>query len=148
MPSESLECPPSWGTREKLEGNLEMLSLPAPYPFIISDPIFSSSRHQGEGRYSFLLRHPDLSLSHSFWAHSFHCPFKKEEILFINKRPTLSGQSTAFPAGFRVMGAAFRQRTSPRLYPGKRLPGHPFPRAALGCSRLQCKEPEESGGGT
>lgn len=92
---------------------------------------------------------PDLSLRRSFRGpHSSRCPFKKEEILFINKRPNLSVQPAATPAGFRVMGATSRQRTSHRLNPGKRLGGRPFLGAAPGCSRLGYEEPEESGGGT
>ncbi|CAO2624971.1 hypothetical protein LEMLEM_LOCUS18654, partial [Lemmus lemmus] len=72
--------------------------------------------------------------------HSSRCPFKKEEILFINKRPNLSVQPAAYPAGFRVKGATFRRRTSHRLSPGKRLGGRPFLGAALGGSRLGPEE--------
>lgn len=131
------------------------LSLQALYPFMQSRVLSSPAGSTKAQTVS--LRHPlgllfglrqTFLFTAPFGPHSFRCPFKKEEILFINNRPNLSVQSTAFPAGFRVMGATFRQRISHRLNPGKRLTGHPFLLAALDSSRLGCEEPEESGGGT
>lgn len=141
-------------SRRNRRGIWEKRSSVAPYPFRYLGSHLLQGRAPRHGE-ALLPGHPLWQLSG--WRHiclfaapfggphSSRCPFKKEEILFINKRPNLSVQPAASPAGFRVMGATFRQRTSHRLNPGERLGGRPFLGAAPGCSRLGF---EESGGGT
>lgn len=129
--------------------------LASPYPLIISGPTSSSSKPQGVGRTlarapspTALRAAPDRSPSAApFGPHSFRCPFKKEEILFINKRPNLSGQSTAFPSWVPGNGSYFQIANLPQAQPWGKAHGRPFLRAALDCSRLERKEPVELGGG-
>lgn len=143
MPSESSpECAASWGTlRRNGRGIWETRSSGAPFPSALSRvPSSPGGKHQGLGRDSC----PDtLSGGCPGCAspvpppllsgpHSSRCPFKKEEILFINKRPNLSVQPAAYPAGFRVMGATSRQRTSPGAQPWEKARRTPLPGCCSG----------------
>lgn len=79
--------------------------------------------------------------------HSNHCPFKKEEILLINKRPNLSAKPAAGPAGSPEIRVTFRHRICPRLNLGIRC-GDPSSLQFFATPGLRSDGLAEPGGGT